>query len=134
MLSLFLAFFFVSIIALFIFLIKLPEDLKKRSIRPIFFMLVAIAFWIGSLPILYVPDGVTSTTFLSPYNITTQTTQLPSPQLFNNYFYVWLTILIFMFFLLLLWWLMLLRAKAMKAADDSSDVMAMFDKQMHGGG
>lgn len=146
MLALFLAFFCASVIFIAFFLFKLPEDLKKQSLRPIFILLLAIGFWIGTMPAFLAPE-IPSYTAYPPINVivgnsvANTVTQYPSENItsatsalpvrdYNAYFYIWITIWLFYIFLGILWYVLLVRAKAMEAMDKGSDALSKLEKRL----
>ena len=145
MLSLFLATFATTVAFLIFFLWKLPEDIKRQSIRPLFVLLIIIAFWITTLPAFLVPEetitynfpttnvianqiGTSTANILYNYPAyTSNSVATISVRDYNTFFLVWLPMLTFFFFLLLLWYILLLRQKAGEALKKGGDVMEKFE-------
>jgi hypothetical protein len=139
MLALFIAVFIASVTFILAFLLKLPEDSKNRSIRPLFFLLFSIGFWVATLPAMLSPESPVlvsypaynvisdSSTFQYPLTVT-NVTSIISVRSYNAYFYVWLIILTFLLFITLIWYVDRLRQKTQQAMHEGADVMKQFDK------
>ena len=132
---------FIAAIAFIIFfLFKLPDDLKKQSLRPLFILLFAIGLWVATLPGLLSPENTISITYPT-YNVIQGSTQTQFPsytvntistmsmRVYNAYFYIWLALFIFLLFLLLFWWLMLLRQRSAQLLKSGRDVMEELDNK-----
>ena len=131
---LFILFFIAAIALIIMFFIILPGDLKTLSLRPLFLLLLIIAFWIGTVPALLALENTISVSYPT-YNVIqgSQITQFPSytvnaistmsVKTYNAYFYIWFGILLFLFFMLLFWYLMLLRSRAAQLLKSGRDVM-----------
>jgi len=146
MLALFLALFSASIIFITIFLILLPSDIKKQSLRPLFLLLASIAFWIATMPALWALEPSTvatyaaynvvesnataSLTFQFPLSSLTNQVQVIPLTTYNAFFYIWLGLLTFLFFMLLLWFLLLLREKASEVLRKGRDTMEELDLKL----
>lgn len=146
MLALFLAFFSASILFVTFFLVKLGEDVKSQSLRPMFVMLLAIGFWIGTLSAFVAPEIPSSTVYpavniivgnsisnsIAQYplqNITTTPAALPARD-YNAYFNIWLTVFFFYGVLIVLWYYFLIRRKAMEAMEKANPVEG-FERRTH---
>lgn len=139
MLALFLPLFIASITLVIIFLLTLPGDLKKESLRPIFILLMAIAFWGGTLAGFVAPEIASTTTYppaniLSgnvvvayPLEVTTFTPGTLPIVTYNDFFYIWLTILFFLFFLGIFWYVLLVRRKAMLLMHEGKDALGKLE-------
>ena len=131
--------FIAAIGFIIFFLLKLPDDLKKQSLRPLFILLFAIGLWVATLPTLLSPENTQSVTYPA-YNVISNSvvngntlTQFPAytvntvsafaVRTYNAYFYLWLVFFIFLLFLLLFWWLMLLKQRSAQLMKSGRDVM-----------
>lgn len=140
MLVLFTALLVCSVLFASIFLIKLPEDIPKRSYRPIFLLAFSIVFWVATLPAFIAPEIPTTTTYPA-YNVIdgNQLIQYPtyaytqSGQItvrdYNSFFYIWVGILGLQMLFLLLWFLNLLEHNARLAAHESADAMQSMERE-----
>lgn len=110
MLILFVSLFFASILFLIFFLMNLAEDIRKRSLRPLFAILPALGFWIFCLPALLAPE--LSTTITTGAQITTIAASALPLRTYNAFFTLWLVMLTLILFLIAIWYLLLLQQKA----------------------
>ena len=141
MLVLFTALLACSVLFASIFLIKLPEDITKRSYRPLFLLTFAIVFWVATLPAFVAPEGATTTSYIA-YNVINGNTIVQYPAYtytqassisvrdYNAFFYIWLGILGLQMLFLLLWFLNLLERNARLAAHESADAMQSMEREM----
>jgi len=130
--------FSAAIAFIIYFLIVLPQDLKKLSLRPLFILLFIIALWVGTLSMFLAPENSLSTLYPS-YNVisgsstiqypsyTVVTSSVLSVRAYNAYFYIWLSLFTFILFLLLFWFLLLLRARAAQLLKGGRDVVEEFE-------
>ena len=140
MIELFLAFIVASLSFLALFLINLPADIKRESLRPLFLLVVVIGFWFATLPAFITPE-ITYTTAYPAYNVqlnganvvypaynVTYTGQV-SEQNYRTFFWLWLVILILDFFMILIWYLLSLRNKSLQAIRASSDALSRMEDE-----
>ena len=146
MLLLFVSMFFASITFLVFFLTNLADDLKRQSLRPLFAILPALAFWLFTLPALLAPEvgyvaaSPAYNTIISGTTIGTITVQYPtyndtslsqglSLKTYNSYFPVWLAILTLILLLIALWYYLLLQQKSREALREGSGAVEGFSNQ-----
>lgn len=126
MLLLFASFFFASVIFLVFFLMYLPDDLKKRSLRPLFAILPAIGFWIFTLPALLTPEqGITITAGSSVTTVASVALPLAG---YNAFLVPWLAIFMLLMFLAVLWYYLLLQRKAQELMKEGAGAIHGFEQ------
>ena len=127
MLILFASMFFASVIFLVFFLMNLPDDLKKRSLRPLFTIVPALAFWIFTLPAFLAPELSTTITAAGGSNTIITVSGLPL-RTYNAFFTVWLTMFTLIMFLAVLWYYLLLQRKAQELMKEGAGAIGGFEK------
>jgi preprotein translocase subunit SecY len=125
MLLLFASFFFASVIFLVFFLMDLQNDIKRESITPLFKVIPAIGFWIGTLPALLSPE--LSYTVTTGSAITTLAPAALSVRVYNAFFYIWLIILTMIFFLIILWYINMIRQKTARLLKEGGGAISGFE-------
>lgn len=126
MLLLFSCFFFASILFLIFFLMNLPDDIKKESLRPLFTIVPTLGFWIFTLPALLSPEQSLSIT--TGTTITTVASSALPIGVYNSFFYAWLVMLTLILFLIFLWYVLLLREKTRRLLKEGSGAIGSFEK------
>ena len=124
-------------------LLTLPEDVKRRTHRPMYLVLFALGFWFISYFALAAPGTATNYSYPSynvimnssntmlqanivyqypMYNVTSQEVAVPSRTV-NGYLFFWLAIITVHFFLLLFVYIEVFRKNALKAAEEAAHAL-----------